>query len=485
MKRFSTHKTRWDRPLKEQYDAVVIGAGIGGMSSAIALAEKGASVLLVDKHIVPGGCCSAFYRRGYIFDAAVHNLAGGSRYTSFGRMLQRLGVEIEMYELDPVDTIVLPEKEVCLPALVTNMRKELSAHFPHEKEGIKSFFRTFQKLYRSLSRNLPEDQDLYTALMDKTFGDIVSDHIKDPICQKIIGGQWPYLAVPPNKLAAIEGIITLGSYLIQGAYYPKGGMQALANTFLERFEALGGHTLLRCNAERIVYEENQIVGVELSKERFARTKCVISNVDPTILFGLLGEDSPLSPLQQELKTMQPSPSAFLLYIGLDESADLSSLPWGFYFQDNYESLDDWMFVSKPTLKDPSLAPNNGQILATMLGYGGPLGPNIDWKAQKAHAAERILKRLEARSPGLRDHIVISATASPSTIQRYTGNHHGHMYGWTSNTSHSGTRRPGYTTALPGLYLTGHWTRPGSGVPAVTLSGLQTADEALPFLETHT
>jgi prolycopene isomerase len=375
----------------------------------------------------------------------------------------------------------MPDLEFTFPRLLPDIQAELQRHFQHEATGIESFFRTFQKLYRSVWRADERDQLMFSRLSAISFEQLLRDHISDQRCRQIIAGQWPYLAVPPSRLAALEGVLTLGSYLLQGTYYPKGGTQALANAYLQRFETLGGTVSLNTPVRTIHSEGNRICGVWLDHERLISTKAVVANIAPHTLLNLLNTDLARDICRCNISNLQTTSSAFLCYFGFNSKADLSPIPWGFYFGPDYESLDRWLFVSKPSHHDSSLAPNGGQIICTMLGYNGPFHPKHNFAQMKTDAFDFILDIFTKRSPEIHRYLEVKTTASPATIHRYTGNYNGTVYGWASTVQQSGKQRLSYEFALPGLFLVGHWTQPGSGVPAVTLSGLNLAPRISQFL----
>src|SRR5262245_1485636 len=102
--------------VRESYDVIVIGTGIGGMVCAGFLARMGKSVLLLEHHYLPGGCCTAFRRKGYTFDAAVHHIGACGRYGIIGHILSRFGMSLEFVYLDPMDNLTFPDFDFQIPA---------------------------------------------------------------------------------------------------------------------------------------------------------------------------------------------------------------------------------------------------------------------------------------------------------------------------------------------------------------------------------
>jgi prolycopene isomerase len=106
-----------------------------------------------------------------------------------------------------------------------------------------------------------------------------------------------------------------------------------------------------------------------------------------------------------------------------------------------------------------------------------------WKDQKQQLADRLIDEAEQVIPGLRKSIVYQDAGSPTTMQRYTGNHNGAIYGWDASPKSLATRLA-METPVPGLFLAGHWTRPGGGLYAVVTSGQIAAQRVFKELETR-
>ena len=102
--------------IRDRYDAIVIGAGIGGLVCGGFLNRAGVSTLVIDQHYLAGGYCTAFPRKKYVFDAAVHHIGGCGRYGIVGQAISKLGVKADLVRLDPMDHLVFPDFELRVPA---------------------------------------------------------------------------------------------------------------------------------------------------------------------------------------------------------------------------------------------------------------------------------------------------------------------------------------------------------------------------------
>src|SRR5207249_11114548 len=101
-----------------------------------------------------------------------------------------------------------------------------------------------------------------------------------------------------------------------------------------------------------------------------------------------------------------------------------------------------------------------------------------WRTEKGEYQDALLRQLEVVLPGLGDHLTFAEGASPRTMERYTLNHLGALYGWEPTPENTGVGRLGHRTPIDGLMLSGHWTKPGGGLVPVTVSGVQTAQLVL-------
>ncbi len=136
----------------------------------------------------------------------------------------------------------------------------------------------------------------------------------------------------------------------------------------------------------------------------------------------------------------------------------------------------WFSMTVPTLADPGLAPagQHELILTTLVPYRTASG----WRTDKERMTEHVLDMAERHVSGLRDRIRLLETATPRTMERYTRNTAGAIYGWELSPSQVGPGRLSQRLPIEGLHLAGHWTQPGGGIYGVVTSGIQTARQVL-------
>jgi phytoene dehydrogenase-like protein len=274
------------------------------------------------------------------------------------------------------------------------------------------------------------------------------------------------------------------SYFL-GNYYPEGGSQAFADDLARIVQEAGGDILLRSTVERIIVEHGRAVGVEIATGLGAARHAVrvgaghiVSNADLTLTMEtLLGRAIVGDDAIRQVRSMRPTSPCFLVHLGL-QGVPLSALePKTGYHWRSWQA-DDVMYdafkIFIPTLYEPRMAPSGGQIVILQrvmtIGYDRV----ADWAAHKQRVEDDLVTRLEAVIPGVSAHIVTRQSASALTSWRFTLNRHGAMLGWEMSPGQLGDRRPAVEGPVRGLYLCGHWTRPGGGITPVIVSAMDVA-----------
>jgi prolycopene isomerase len=224
-------------------------------------------------------------------------------------------------------------------------------------------------------------------------------------------------------------------------------------------------------------------GVVLEHGQRIEAPAVVSNVDlRQTVFDLVGSEHFGPRLLGRLERLEPSISAFVVYgaTSLDlRAAGLAHETFQFSGFDHAEAYagalraePSWLTLTAPTLADPSLAPPGEHLflLTTLMGYAPP----ARWRRDKGALTERLLTLAEAAVPGLRGATTFAEGCTPRTLERYTRNQAGALYGFALSPDQVGAARPGAATPLAGLTLAGHWTQPGGGVYGVLASGVEAA-----------
>lgn len=455
---------------KYDYDAIVIGAGIGGLVCGCYLAQAGLKVLIVEKNTKPGGYCTSFSNNGFHFDACAHSLGSLREGGILRIVLKELGLEnrIKIIRHDPQDILNTPAGRISFWNDLQKTKNEFSSKFPQETYGINHFF-DFLNNCNGLAFN---------SLKNITFSVLLDKYFKDEKLKSILS--LPTLenaGLPPSKISAFTAVTIYKEFMLDGGYYPEEGMQELPDIILERFKELGGDVLLPSFVNKIKTKENCVEGVEINASDFISTKYVISNSDATQTFlDLVGEKSINKDTKEKLISLKPSLSMFILYLGMNRKIIDTPVNTNIWFLPNYgieemyssaESGEidklDWFLLR--------LLPDKKSII---LLVNSPFKDNEYWKDNKKRLIEIFIKKAEQVMPSILEHIIFKDAATPATLHRWTLNYRGASYGWANLPSQFIVSQLSQATPIKNLYLSSHWTTLVQGIPGVAYIGRNTA-----------
>ncbi len=488
---------------RTNFDAIIIGSGIGGLVTATQLAAKGAKVLVLERYLIPGGSAGYFDREGYRFDVGASMIFGfGKQGTTnlLTRALAAVGERIETIP-DPVQVQYhLPDKlDIKVHQDYERFLQELFAKFPHEAKGIRKFYDECWQVFNCLNAmdllSLEELRYLTRVFFQHPFaclglvkylplnvGDIARKYIKDPDVLKFIDMEcYIWSVVPAEMTPMINAGMVFSDRHYGGINYPKGGVGQIAQKLVAGLEKAGGQIHYQSRVTKIITERGQAVGVELANGKTFRARKIVSNATRWDTFEQLLPAAEMPTKERKWQERyQKSPAFLSLHLGV--TADV--LPVG--TECHHVLLEDWtqmeepegtIFVSIPTLLDPSLAPEGHHIIhaftpSWMSDWQG-LSPS-DYQAKKEARAGVMLDRLERILPGLNVGLDFMEIGTPRTHRRFLGRADG-SYGPIPRRKLPGLlNMPFNRTAVPGLYCVGDSTFPGQGLNAVAFSGFACA-----------
>ncbi len=488
---------------RHRYDAVVIGAGIGGLTAAALLARCGRSVLVIERHDRPGGYLHGFRRYGVQCEAGVH-LVGGCAATGppyrrvLGMLVETLGLQdrVRFLPVDPVAWFVFPEENIALPQGLPALKARLEARFPSQRRGLTTFLELAAALADQACRAAAGQRGDFALLArwrQLSLAEVMGSYLDDLRLRAVLAGLWPYLGLPPQRLSFLYWALMFMGYVRDGSGYCQGSFQRLADALAAGIEDAGSELLYRTGVRQILLSGGRARGVMTEAGQDIEAPVVIANADLRhTMEHLLPADRVPGRYLQRLRRMQASLSAFVTYVGIDTS------PPGVMAHEvfHYSSLDherayaatcrgrpDWFSITCPTHTDPTLSRDGGGLL--MLTTLAPYHLGKPWRTLKRDFEEVLLAKVEDRLPGLRDRIRWLESGTPRTMMRYTLNYQGAAYGWAASPRQVGPGRPAVKTPVPGLYLAGHWATPGGGVYGAALSGVMAAQAVLGIADQDT
>jgi prolycopene isomerase len=494
------------RRLPGRVDVALIGSGLGSLACALELARQGLDVLVLEQHRVAGGYAHGFRRKGYHFDISLHHLGGMAPGGMTHGVLCSLGVlgGISLDRRGMLFAADYPGLALELPNDCGGIVSELKARFPAEGDGIDRLLALLVELKREVTGPTVDPEataagpppNLIAGVLDRTFGDLIDEHVSDPRLRAILGQLWMYVGLPPSLSTATFSACVFCSTFVEGAFHVVGGGTALVRAMVDRLRELGGDCATGCEVAAIEVEDGRATGVRLADGTAIAAGTVIAGIDPWRVFGrLLPEGAVSRVFRHRLDAMEPSASLYSLYLGLDCPPSALGVPRGNYFNNHGFDLDaawrravvgdvartDWCMTSYECESETNMYPAGGGIVS-MVEVTSP----ADWhrldeqsyRGRKGEVERLMLVKAEARFPGLAGRAVVRELATPRTMTRYTGNHLGAVYGLAQTVEQSNSHRLRNRTPVAGLFLTGAWTWSGGGYEGAMMSGLQTANAVI-------
>lgn len=493
------------------YDAVIIGAGLGGLSCAAAFARQGYKPLLLEQHRIPGGYATSFKRPGgFVFDASLHSTTVGER-NGIANLIPGFP-EIKDVTFVPHRTLyraIYPEHDIrVLHKDLAGYIQLLQQNFPDDKEDISDLFKAMKGYTDELNRyqqaggridmsRMAKDFPYLMKNINRTWGAMMDEYLKNPRLKAVVTGLWGYYGLPPSKLASIYYVMPTIGYMQEGGYYPIGTSQKISDALAAFITSQGGQIKYRTRVERILVKDHAAYGVKTRDGSEYLAKVVVSNANAYDTFHkMLNEKEYLKKYLDKMATYTASASSFQVWLGLkkDLIGELGIEDTEIFYYTGYDPEADYMHMlngdtSKQgfgmTLYDNlykgySPEGKNTINIMNLQGYARWekfeedyfLGKKDAYRREKERLADELIQKAEETlMPGLIKAIEIKEIATPLTNVRYTSNYRGAIYGWDQTLDNSMPRRLAPKTPIRNLYLAGAWTQPGGGYGACLPSGL--------------
>jgi all-trans-retinol 13,14-reductase len=504
--------------LADQYDVILVGSGLGSLSTAAILAKEGKKCLVLERHYTAGGYTHIFKRRGYEWDVGIHYIGEVGRPRSFTKRLfdYITDSKLEWADMGEVyDRIVIGNEIFDFAKGVENLKNNLKSYFPEEEEAIdkyidlvfaatktsRGFFmeKALPPLLSKVSGNFMRRG--FYKYSDRTTLEVLQELTQNEKLIKVLTGQYGDYGLPPGQSSFAMHAMLVRHYF-SGGFFPVGGSARVVETIDPVIEAAGGTILINAEVDQVIIEKNRAVGVKMADGRVFRAETVISGI------GVVNTWTKLLPspivkkhkFEQNLQKVNPSVAHLCLYVGLTGSPSELNLPkanyWVYpedlshdesvarYTQDINQEFPV-VYISFPAAKDPDWErrfPDRSTIdIITMVPYEiFEKWEDTRWKKRgagydelKEKLAQRLLEALYEQEPQTRGKVDYYELSTPLTTRHFVNYDKGEIYGidHTPDRFKLSFLRP--HTPIKGFFLTGQDILT-VGVGGALTSGLLTA-----------
>ncbi|MBI5174771.1 MAG: NAD(P)/FAD-dependent oxidoreductase [Candidatus Melainabacteria bacterium] len=473
------------------YDAIIIGSGMGGLATGSLLAQlKGFKVLVLEKHFKVGGFTHTFSRHGYKFDVGVHyvgEMQPGSRSQKLFDLVSGAAVEWAPMP-DIYDKFVYPDFTVCASSNRAVYINELVNRFPHEKTAIHKYFKDIDAVNLAIQTKttasllpgiLAAPVNAFNSAFNKlaiiSTADYLNANFKDNKLKAVLVSQWGDYGLPPSLSSfAIHSLIA--THFLNGAFYPTGSAETIAQAIVPIIKRAGGEVLVNHGVEEILVKNGTAYGVTGKDQsgtpfRFS-ARHIISNAGIYPTFQKL--------LPENYKLAVPGfsealdASSISIYIGFKRSPkELGFQGENHWLHSSYDHDAEYAarnnpqgkpgfaYLSFASLKDRLAEKHTAQVITIASAAPFKQWQNTAWKKRgseyeqyKERLTENLLSMIESRYAGFRDLVDYCELSTPLTVESFTGHPGGRIYGQPMTPQVVASRSFKPDTHVKNLYLTG-------------------------------
>ena len=501
--------------LDSSYDALIIGSGMGGLTTAAFLSELGWKVCVLEQHYTAGGYTHSFERNGYEWDPGVHYIGDVGAQTRNKCMFDFVSEgRLEWAPMDSeYDRFYVGDKVFCALAGKKKFRNNLVRMFPGEEEAIDRYMALLRKVSGAapafgMERILPAWQRILMWpwlrtqkprwLYRKTY-DVLSELTDNQDLIATLCGQWGDMGLPPKRSPFFMHAMIVRHYM-HGGYYPVGGSWKIADSIIPKIQKAGGEVFTYASVEQILVEKGKVRGVLMADGHRIECDCVISSAGVSNTYGRLLPEGLADKLgyTKRLPSVQPSFAHLGVYIGLRQTAEELDIPktnFWIYPSNDYDGAveafinnDDAEFpvvyISFPSAKDPDYLNRHPGTATVEIVAPAPYAWFEKWQgstwgkrgeeyeAFKAELGERLMRYLYDKLPQLEGKVDYYEVSTPQSTNWFSAYQYGELYGLDHTAERLQQHWLGPRTRIKGLWMTGQDTLT-CGVTGAMMSGMMT------------
>ncbi|MBF4492392.1 NAD(P)/FAD-dependent oxidoreductase [Flavobacterium sp. MR2016-29] len=491
--------------MKEQYDIVIVGSGLGGLVSSIILAKEGYSVCVLEKNNQYGGNLQTFVRDKTIFDTGIHYIGGLEEGQNLYKYFTYLGImdHLNLKKLDEngFDIISFEDDENEYPHAqgYENFANQLVDFFPDEKANIEEYCKRIKAICESFPLyNLEWEGKYDNEILELNAKEIIDECTQNEKLKAVLAGSNFLYAGIPDKSPFYVHALSVNSY-IQSSWRCINGGSQITKQLLKQLKKYGGEFYKYKEVTRFKVTDNKVDCVELKDGTKVFGSMFISNIEPKTTLKMAGEENFRKAFLNRIQSLEGVISAFSLYIVFKPETfkyinhnhyhfKKSSEVWSAHDYDEDSWPKAFMASMNASKKQEEWA--EGMTFITYMKYKD-VAPWADtfnttvqendrgesYEAFKSRKAAKFLKEIEIKFPGITDCIQSIHTSTPLSYRDYIGGDGGNMYGYVKDSNNPMKTLIPSKTKLDNLYLTGQSINM-HGVLGVTIGAVVTCSEIL-------
>ena len=467
---------------------IIVGAGIGGLSTGCYAQMNGYRTQIFEKHYAPGGLCTAWTRRGYTFDGCIHNLAGTDPASPFASMWRELGVTARMHAFSEMIAIEAPRGGESLSMLtdLAKLEDTLTRQFPLDAAELHRLVRTARKMSHidvlglALGSPLERVRAVIRLASLAPIGRLTLEQYAQRFQDPFLRQAFPRIIYDWPGQSMFMALHFLARLDRGDMGWPIGGSGAFARSIAERFVRLGGRISYSAPVSTVIVEHNRAVGVRLADGNEHRADIVISNAyGPATVFDMLGGRYAPASLRRRYATAEDR-IEMGIHVSLGVARDLANEPHAIVFPLEPPVEIDGKSCERLFIQtfghDRSLAPDGKGVIKVLLPTSWARWEELSrspqrYQDEQDRIGRTVVAALERRFPGLSAQVEVADVATPISTRRFTGVGPGFGFsvaeflGSIVLGQNAGRTLPG----LKNFYMVGQWA--GSpGVPMVAAMG---------------
>lgn len=470
---------------------VVVGAGPGGLATAMLMARSGARVTVLEKRDQVGGRTSSIEMDGFRFDLGptffLYPKILAEIFESCGETLED---HVELKRLDPMyDLVFEGGGRIRASEDPEALKREVANISPRDAEKVEAYLadnaRKFDAFYpllerpffgigswlkRDMLRALPLFRPWATVDQD------LSRHFEDQRVRLAFSFQSKYLGMSPFKCPSLFTILAHVEYG-HGVYHPVGGCAALLEAMARVCARMGVDVRLADGVEEVLFDGRRATGVRARSGTYPADAVVVNADFAEAMRRLVPDARRRRWTDAKIEKKLYSCSTFMLYLGIRGRADSLGHHTINLSEDYLGNLrdieahqapeDPTIYVQNACVTDPSLAPEGGSTLYVLAPVGNQQG-GVDWKSLAPAYRRKVLRRLEKLGvEDIENRIVVEKMVTPDDWAEQLSIYRGATFNLAHNLGQMLHLRPqNRFEDCDGVYLTGGGTHPGSGLPTI-------------------